>query len=109
MDKAQAREKLVEARNAFDQAAKAVLEGFGGITEEQMEEARNIARNDERSKVLDGYAHTVGVASERVQAAFDQWEITESCPLQEDRSFMDNFHVLMREVGDFIRENSNGA
>lgn len=108
MDKAQARRHLVEARNALDEAAKKVLEGFGGITDEQMEEARNLAREDERGKLLTIYDETVLVALGRVQAAFDQWEISESVPLQEDRTFMDAFHVLLREVGDFKGEAAGG-
>lgn len=93
----QIREELVEARNRLDEAAKTIVQDA-----RSKDSARDEALVRQHEGFLDQYSESVGLATRRCIAAFEQWEILEKVPLNEDETFMAAFRTLLREAGDFI-------
>lgn len=95
-----ARDLLVAARKAIDEAGRRIVEDYKE-REEKTERAFEERINDEREKIRTEIHVRLKRTLERVEAALDQWEISEPHPLQDDRSFMDNLRILFREIADF--------
>jgi len=98
MDKGKARELLVGARNALDHAAKKIVDDY-----DSHEEARALAAEDARGKIVKEFVEVVWTSYERCLAAFEQWEITESRPLNEDELFMYALRDFLRDIEGFGR------
>lgn len=104
MDDKRARKLLLEVRHEFDIRAKEIVEGLKEENQkEELESRLADAISDFRGEMIGAFEEEFAGPMRRVIAAFEQWEITESYPLNEDDSFMYALRELLRvRVEDVI-------